>query len=1100
MTDFTISYLSGLAAALTTSTLEAAGRRIRDEILGTEKEQAVRRCMQAGLTALVLAATDAAPEEEALLHDIFDRFVDDPDIGRELSPLLRGNPVDVDGLAYLFAAAGYDADTLPVLDFAEAMRAFEAAFLVHAETEPDLRETIKTAQLREQTQLQTQLLETVQEMSRRITGGGTPSIEAERIEAGTVVSGTQIIYQWRPGESDQDDERQARSLREAYLNRLYETTRHLYLGGIDPKAAGDSEAHMHLNAVYTALLTLTSEDHERMRDPYMVTRDKEPRRQSALAQLNRHDRLVLLGDPGSGKSTFVNFVAMCLAGDALGRTQANVELLTTPLPREDEDEEPSPQPWSHGALLPVRVVLRDFAARGLPEEAGTAATAEHLWSFIAAELQTANLGDYAEHLRRELLDEGGLLLLDGLDEVPEANQRREQIKQAVTDFIKTYSNCRVLVTSRTYAYQQQEWHLPDFEEAVLAPFTPAQIRAFVDRWYVHIADLRDMDTDDAQGRAELLKRAIFNSSRLQGLARRPLLLTLMASLHAWRGGSLPERREELYADAVDLLLDWWESQRVVRDAAGTVELIQPSLAEWLKVDREKVRELLNELAYEAHKTQPELVGTADVPEEGLITGLMRLSQNPDVKPQRLVEYLSHRAGLLVPRGVGVYTFPHRTFQEYLSACHLTGPDYPDELADLARADPNRWREVALLAGAKAARGVASAIWQLVEALCYRAPDAPDAGEEDAWGARLAGQALVESADLDEVSERHRSKVNRVRDWQVHIMRKSDLPALECAGAGRVLAQLGDPRPEVMTIEGMEFCHVPAGSFVMGSGDDDDVADDDEKPQQDYDIPYDYWIGRYPVTNAQFQVFVEAGGYAEARYWPEAKNAGRWEDGAVQSWRDNKPRREPYDYGEPFILPNHPVVGIMWYEALAFTRWLTEQMPGGWQARLPNEPEWEKAARGGKQVARMAVARSLNDLASDVQQVVDLQSNEQPARRYPWDGDPDSERANYEDTDLGTTSAASCFPQGSSFCGAEEMSGTVWEWLRSLHDEYPYPSDIETIQQRENLSAGDMTLRVLRGGAFNIAARLVRCAYRFRYGPYVGVDSIGFRVVAVPPAV
>ena len=76
---------------------------------------------------------------------------------------------------------------------------------------------------------------------------------------------------------------------------------------------------------------------------------------------------------------------------------------------------------------------------------------------------------------------------------------------------------------------------------------------------------------------------------------------------------------------------------MVRDGKGNVLMIQPSLAEWLKVDRKKVRDLLNKIAYDAHAGQSEIVGTADVPESTLITGLMTLSQNPDVKPARLID-------------------------------------------------------------------------------------------------------------------------------------------------------------------------------------------------------------------------------------------------------------------------------------------------------------------------------------------------------------------------------------------------------------------------------------------------------------------------------
>jgi len=229
--------------------------------------------------------------------------------------------------------------------------------------------------------------------------------------------------------------------------------------------------------------------------------------------LNRHPRLVLLGDPGSGKSTFVNFVALCLAGEALQDPSANQALLTAPLPPEEDErrgrkkESPQPQPWDHGALVPVRVILRDFAACGLPAT-GKPATADHLWRFIAAELEANSLGDFAGPLHTELLEKGGLLLLDGVDEVPEAGRRRVQLKQAVEGFAATFRKCRILVTSRTYAYQRQDWRLEGFESAELAPFSRSQITGFIERWYAHIAVLRSLSAQDAQGHAELLKRAV----------------------------------------------------------------------------------------------------------------------------------------------------------------------------------------------------------------------------------------------------------------------------------------------------------------------------------------------------------------------------------------------------------------------------------------------------------------------------------------------------------------------------------------------------------------------------------------------------------------
>jgi hypothetical protein len=103
--------------------------------------------------------------------------------------------------------------------------------------------------------------------------------------------------------------------------------------------------------------------------------------------------------------------------------------------------------------LPVRVLLRDFAA-ALPP-AGTPLSADALWGFIVTQLPDL-LRPYADDLKSELLGKGGLILLDGLDEVPDALQRREQVKQAIQELAGVFRGCRLLVTSRTYAYQRQD--------------------------------------------------------------------------------------------------------------------------------------------------------------------------------------------------------------------------------------------------------------------------------------------------------------------------------------------------------------------------------------------------------------------------------------------------------------------------------------------------------------------------------------------------------------------------------------------------------------------------------------------------------------------
>ncbi len=879
------------------------------------------------------------------------------------------------------------------------------------------------------------------------TGSGTAVVG----DGTTVVSGVVHgdVVQGDQYKVDNEPRADAATLRQAYLHRVLEQTQTLQLSGVDPKAARDPTAQtgLALASVYTALMTQQTEQTERGGIP---TPDREARRLSAVTVLDREPKLALLGDPGSGKSTFVNFVALCLAGEALGRTDANLALMTTPLPEEQRrrEDKPQPQPWRHAALLPVRVVLRDFAARGLPP-VGQRAGGDQLWRFIAAELGDT-LAEYAPRLKKELQEQGALLLLDGLDEVPEADARRVQVKQAVQGFAADFPRCRFVVTSRTYAYQRQDWKLPGFAEAVLAPFGWGQIERFVDNWYAHLAAVRNQNRDDAQGRATLLKAAIQRSARLRELAERPLLLTLMASLHAWRGGNLPEKREELYADTVDLLLDQWESPKVVRGPDGQPAVAEPSLTEWMRLDRAAVRKLLEQLAFEAHRSQPNLVGTADIAQERLVNGLVALANNPDVKPARAIEYVRDRAGLLAARGVGVYTFPHRTFQEYLAACYLTDHGYPDDLAELVLADGERWREVALLAGAKAARGTVSAAWNLAEALCCRTVQG-EAPAGQYLAAVLAAQTLIENAALAAVSERNRPKAECIRGWLRAIAERGALSPVDRAAAGDALALMGDDRPGVGLTPGglpdIVWCDLPAGEFVMGSQ-GDELSIGQETPQHRVRVDT-YRISKYPTTNAQYAAFVGDGGYTE-----------RWRHCWTKvGWKRKGDRAELEKYDSIFDLPNHPVVMVTWYEAIAFCNWLGEKLR--LKITLPSEAQWEKAARGTD------------------------------SRTYPWGEKITSDHANYAESGINTSSAVGIFPVGASPRGALDMSGNVYEWcLTKYRFDYKTPED--------NDPAGPDT-RVLRGGAFNCGAWSVRCAVRFGGNPDFRADNFGFRVVASPVA-
>ena len=486
-----------------------------------------------------------------------------------------------------------------------------------------------------------------------------------------------------------------RRLLQRYFRMVWETSVRLKLTTIDLKAAGSREAaELDLAAVFTNLDVQDAANAEQQaprrtgRLSLMALLSRQRRfmatqwrigRLSVMAAISRHPKVVILGDPGSGKSTLMNFLGLCLAGEGLGHRNVNAKGLG--------------RGWKLPRLLPIRILLRDYAARGLPERG--------LWQFLkdelaAVETEDGDLSQCLPEIEAALRRRGGaILLLDGIDEVPEANRRRAHLKLAIERFARDFEHCRIVVTSRPYAYDDAEARLAGFDVRTLVDFAPKQIDAFIGRWYAHVSKKdRALGRVNAGRYAAQLRRVVETHPRVAELARRPLLLTLIASLHRWsEGGTLPDKRQELYEKSVELLIDLWQRPKIMFDQQGrAIDTRQYDVFTELGIRQEKLREALNRLAFIAHRNQPALTGTHDITTEQLAGALYGASdEKGKAQFQRVIQYVTDRAGLLVERVQGnIYAFPHRTFQEYLAACHLTGPDFPYELAERLRSDDARW--------------------------------------------------------------------------------------------------------------------------------------------------------------------------------------------------------------------------------------------------------------------------------------------------------------------------------------------------------------------------------------------------------------------------
>ena len=279
------------------------------------------------------------------------------------------------------------------------------------------------------------------------------------------------------------------------------------------------------------------------------------------------------------------------------------------------------------------------------------------------------------------------------------------------------------------------------------------------------------------------------------------------------------------------------------------------------------------------------------------------------------------------------------------------------------------------------------------------------------GPKQLGEKLSKTIEAVLAEERRPARSTGVHRW--HSDRPDNVSeAMELCHATVILpAVLGN----------IELLLVPGGEFSMGGW------------EQQWVLVDDFYIGKYPITNAQYKHFTEATGHESPLHW-----SGR-------------------------VIPrgkeNHPVIYASWHDAQAYCRWLARETSCVF--RMPTEAEWEKAAQGRHR------------------------------RAFPWDDEFDQGRCNNAESGIGdTTPVGSYSPGGDSPYGVADMAGNVWEWTNSLFMPYPYRGD----DGREASDAEGE--RVLRGGCFNSGHEEVACAYRHVHNdPVERGKDMGFRVAA-----
>jgi formylglycine-generating enzyme required for sulfatase activity len=1126
------SFLLGLAVELTVKLFELGAGRLKAAAFGESEEVALKRVYQAALaTALDRTAGNLDKEDQYLVGDVLMAFVKSDDTADRLLDLaiLKERP-PLDRLRAEFDRLDFDTDTLPV-DFDALLGALAAALEVEIREEASRADSPLAnrfmvrglSALLEEYRLAPQetraaIREELATFLSSLAGVGSQSLKVDAITdlRGVAIGWQNSVTYQQYGLTFDDWLEAVRVLNPEVYARLSKESPVQVCSGVQPlsqpmqrlldvirggqdvlcldetqaktlptKEPGDLTAQRLQRVVEWAQPRYKLDRHfVRLT---MLVQGAEGWREEASRQfqdLNEvlaeygdgHPAFVLLGDPGSGKSTLLRRLQMdlCLLdlrGEDAERVTFYAELNSYRAEKKDGKYSPSPNEWL--------VQTWRSACPSLPDLDG-------------------------------LLKAGRLfLLLDGLNEMDHAGDYDERV-EAWREFAveAAKSGSRLLFSCRdlNYSASLSSEGLP-VPHIRIQPMTDPQVQEFLDLYL----------PEDSQRVWSELK-----GSKQLALFRTPYFLKLLVE-QVQATGEIPRGRSSLFTgfvrrtlvrethfrknrllepgillsqfDRTKLNTEQWRSAFDLPMDGALVPQLE-SLAFRMQAGRDGGGEGLVSMPVSAARELVDLTCADDLFQAGVDLNVLDIDlakERPELKyfHQLLQEYFAARQFARAPEleRLRVEWRSDRAPESLAEALSRLGDGDP-----LPGLPATGWEESGVLAAAmvRDAECYVRALMEVNLPLAARCAANPEAGVSEALQREVA-QALAARVQDPAADLRARIEAGLALGGELD-------PRFEAgrgAHGGYLLPRLVD---------------IPAGEYPIG---DDGSPYAQEKPAHTVRLEA-FQIGVFPVTNAEYALFMDAGGYENEAWWetPAARAWRRGEgsvEGGKKQWRDNRKvlqgwseehiqglvrqnrvtSKEAEDwitirnwsderfeqqleewypegkvYRQPefwedsrFASPAQPVVGVCWYEARAYCRWLAAST--GLPFRLPSEVEREAAARGRE------------------------------GRTYAYGNAFDASVCNTFETHLRRTAPVGIFPGGETPEGAQDMTGNVWDWTCSLYDTERFGYPYRSADGREDAEAEGT--RVLRGGSWYYYQYGARCAARFRSPPDGRGRDDGFRL-------